>query len=175
MRPELYATEQAHQALDWLRNGVRRRPNEQAVFSMLHAGAVSMLPEWARAELNLSTRAALDLLLDTVAVIPASRALSSALRWVATPALGGRDTAPLASRPDRSGRAPSSARPDRLSAEWSPRDDAPTGRPFLTGLRARAGPLPVRNAFGGQVIGSMATARRRRSTCPRVSPVYTIR
>jgi uncharacterized protein (DUF2236 family) len=85
MRPELYATEQAHQALDWLRNGARRRPNEQAVFSMLHAGAVSMLPEWARAELNLSTRAAIDLLLDTVAVIPASRALSSALRWVATP------------------------------------------------------------------------------------------
>jgi uncharacterized protein (DUF2236 family) len=85
MRPELYATEQAHQALDWLRNGVRRRPNEQAVFSVLHAGAVSMLPEWARAELNLSTRAAVDLLLDTVAVIPASRALSAALRWVATP------------------------------------------------------------------------------------------
>ena len=84
VRPELYATEQAHQALDWLRNGVRRRPNEQAVFSMLHAGAVSMLPGWARAELNLSTRAALDLLLDTVAVIPASRALSAALRWVAT-------------------------------------------------------------------------------------------
>ena len=84
IRPELYATEQAHQALDWLRNGVRRRSNEQAVFSLLHAGAVSMLPEWARAELNLSTRAALDLLLDTVAVIPASRALSAALRWVAT-------------------------------------------------------------------------------------------
>ncbi len=49
MRPELYATEQAHQALDWLRYGVRRRPNEQAVFSVLHAGAVSMLPGWARA------------------------------------------------------------------------------------------------------------------------------
>ena len=85
MRPELYATEQAHQALDWLRNGVRRRPNEQAVFSMLHAGAVSILPEWARTELNLSTRPAADLLVDTAAVIPAARALCAALRWVATP------------------------------------------------------------------------------------------
>ncbi len=35
--------------------------------------------------------------------------------------------------------------------------------------------LPVRSAFGGQVIGSMATARRRRDTSGSVSPVYTIR
>jgi len=85
IRPELYATEQAHQALDWLRNGLRRRPNEQAVFSLLHAGAVSLLPQWARVELNLSARPAIDLLLDTVAIIPASRALSAAFRWVSTP------------------------------------------------------------------------------------------
>ena len=31
--------------------------------------------------------------------------------------------------------------------------------------------FPVRSALGGQVIGSMATARRRRDTSPRVSPV----
>ena len=85
MRPELYATAQARQALGWLRNGVTRRPNEQAVFSVLYAAAVSTLPGWARAELDLSTPAPFDLLLDTVAVIPAARALSAALRWVAAP------------------------------------------------------------------------------------------
>jgi uncharacterized protein (DUF2236 family) len=85
VRPELYATEQAFQAIDWLRHGVRRRPNEQAVFAVLQAGAVSMLPQWARAELNLSTSGPLDLLIDTVAVIPAARTLGAALRWVTTP------------------------------------------------------------------------------------------
>ena len=35
--------------------------------------------------------------------------------------------------------------------------------------------LPVRSAFGGHVIGSMATARRRRWISGSVSPVYTIR
>jgi uncharacterized protein (DUF2236 family) len=84
-RPELYATDQARQARDWLRNGVTRRPNQRAVFAVLHAAAVSTLPEWARAELDLSTAPPLDLLRDTVAVIPASRALSTALRWVTTP------------------------------------------------------------------------------------------
>ena len=97
VRTELYATEQAHQAIDWLRNGVRRRPNEQAVFAVLHAGAVSMLPEWARDELNLSTRAPLDLLIDTVAVIPAARTLSAALRWVAAPQAARRRPAPATS------------------------------------------------------------------------------
>jgi uncharacterized protein (DUF2236 family) len=85
MRPELYATEQSHQAVAWLRNGVRRRPNEQAVYSVLQAGAVSILPGWARSELGFSTQGSVDLFVDTVAVIPASRALSAALRWVTSP------------------------------------------------------------------------------------------
>jgi uncharacterized protein (DUF2236 family) len=85
LRPELYATDQARQARDWLRRGVKRRPNERAVFAMLHAAAVSTLPEWARQELDLSTTHPLDLLRDTLAVIPASRALSTAMRWAATP------------------------------------------------------------------------------------------
>jgi len=84
-RSELYATDQARQARDWLRNGVTRRPNERAVFALLHAAAVSTLPGWARAELELTTTHPVDLLRDTVAVIPASRALSAALRWVANP------------------------------------------------------------------------------------------
>jgi uncharacterized protein (DUF2236 family) len=89
VRPELYATPQAHQALGWLRKGVTRRPNEQAVFAVLYAAAVSTLPGWARAELDLSTPAPLDLVLDTMAVIPAARALSTALRWAITPQTAG--------------------------------------------------------------------------------------
>jgi len=85
LRPQLYATDQARQARDWLRSGVSRRPNERAVFAVLHAAAVSTLPDWARQELDLGTTHPIDLLRDTVAVIPASRALSTALRWAATP------------------------------------------------------------------------------------------
>jgi uncharacterized protein (DUF2236 family) len=84
-RPDLYAGAQARQARDWLRRGVSRRPDERAVYAVLHAAAVSILPPWARAELDLSAPAPLDLLLDTVAVIPLTRALSAGLRWLAAP------------------------------------------------------------------------------------------
>jgi uncharacterized protein (DUF2236 family) len=84
-RSELYATDQARQARDWLRNGVTRRRNQRAVFAVLHAAAVSTLPVWARQELDLATVPPLDLWRDTVAVIPTSRALSVALRWAVTP------------------------------------------------------------------------------------------
>jgi uncharacterized protein (DUF2236 family) len=90
-RSELYATDQARQARDWLRHGVTRRPNERAVFALLHAAAVSTLPDWARAELELTATHPIDLLRETVAVIPASRALSAVLRWVATPPPPNRD------------------------------------------------------------------------------------
>jgi uncharacterized protein (DUF2236 family) len=84
-RSELYATDQARQARDWLRNGVTRRPNQRAVFAVLHAAAVSTLPGWARQELDLATTPPFDLWRDTVAVIPASRMFSAALRWAASP------------------------------------------------------------------------------------------
>jgi len=85
LRPELHAGPQAFQARDWLRHGVRRRPEQRAVYSVLHAAAVSTLPPWARRELGLSAPGPLDLLVDTVAVIPTSRALSAGLRWLAVP------------------------------------------------------------------------------------------
>jgi uncharacterized protein (DUF2236 family) len=85
LRPELRAGEQALQARDWLRRGVAKRPEERAVYTVLHAAAVSLLPTWARAELGLTAPARLDLLVDTVAVIPISRAVSSGLRWLVTP------------------------------------------------------------------------------------------
>lgn len=85
LRPELQAGAQALQARDWLRHGVSRRREQRAVYAVLHAAAVSLLPPWARSELGLSSPLLLDLLVDTVAVIPTSRAVSAGLRWLATP------------------------------------------------------------------------------------------
>jgi uncharacterized protein (DUF2236 family) len=85
LRPELHAGAQALQARDWLRHGVSRRREQRAVYAVLHAAAVSLLPPWARSELGLSSPIPLDLLVDTVAVIPTSRAVSAGLRWLATP------------------------------------------------------------------------------------------
>jgi uncharacterized protein (DUF2236 family) len=84
LRPELHAGPQALQARDWLRHGVSRRREQRAVYAVLHAAAVSLLPPWARSELDLSSPLPVDLLVDTVAVIPASRAVSAGLRWLAT-------------------------------------------------------------------------------------------
>ena len=84
LRPELHAGAQALQARDWLRHGVNRRPEQRAVYAVLRAGAVSLLHPWARSELGLSSPLPLDLLVDTVAVIPTSRAVSAGMRWLAT-------------------------------------------------------------------------------------------
>ena len=83
IRPELYAGVQARQARDWLRKGVSRRPDERAIYAVLFSAAVSILPRWARAELGLALPAPLDVLVDTVTVIPISRVVSAGLRWVA--------------------------------------------------------------------------------------------
>jgi uncharacterized protein (DUF2236 family) len=85
LRPDLYAGAQAFQARDWLRHGVRRRPEQRAVYAVLHAAAVGVLPPWARTELGLAAPPSLNLLLETVAVIPVSRAVSAGLRWAARP------------------------------------------------------------------------------------------
>ena len=61
-----------------------RRREQRAVYAVLHAAAVSLLPPWARSELGLSSPLPLDLLVDTVAVIPTSRAVSAGMRWLAT-------------------------------------------------------------------------------------------
>ena len=84
-RHEFHAGPQALQARDWLRHGVSRRREQRAIYNVLYAAAVSTLPPWARGELGLSAPGPLDLLVDTVAVIPTSRAVSAGLRWLATP------------------------------------------------------------------------------------------
>jgi len=82
LRPELYAGPQARAARDWLLRGVTRRPGERAVYSLVVAAAIGVLPGWARRELGLSIAGPLDLLVDTAAVTPLARALSTALRWI---------------------------------------------------------------------------------------------
>ena len=52
LRPELYAGPQARAARDWLLRGVARRPSERAVYSLVVAAAVGVLPGWARRELG---------------------------------------------------------------------------------------------------------------------------
>jgi uncharacterized protein (DUF2236 family) len=85
LRPELYAGPQAKAARDWLLRGVARRPSERAVYSLVVAAGIGVLPAWARRELGLSFAGPLDLLVDTAAVAPLTRALSIALRWMVTP------------------------------------------------------------------------------------------
>ena len=85
LRPELYAGPQARAARDWLLRGVARRPSERAVYSLVVAAAIGVLPGWARRELGLSVAGPLDLLVDTAAVTPLTRGLSAALRWMVAP------------------------------------------------------------------------------------------
>jgi uncharacterized protein (DUF2236 family) len=85
VRPELYAGPQARAARDWLLHGVARRPSERAVYSLVVAAAVGVLPGWARRELGLSLAGPLDLVVDIAAVTPLTRGLSAALRWMVTP------------------------------------------------------------------------------------------
>jgi uncharacterized protein (DUF2236 family) len=85
VRPELYAGPQARAARDWLVGGVARRPAERAVYSLVLAAAVGVLPPWARRELSLSLAGPLDLLVDTTAVTPLARGLAAAVRWMVTP------------------------------------------------------------------------------------------
>jgi uncharacterized protein (DUF2236 family) len=85
VRPALYAGPQAKAARDWLLRGVARRPGERAVYSLVVAAAVGVLPPWARRELGLSIAGPLDLLVDSTTVTPLMRGLSTALRWIVTP------------------------------------------------------------------------------------------
>ncbi len=85
IQPELYMGPQARSARDWLLRGVARRPSERAVYSLVVAAAVGVLPGWARRKLGLSVAGPLDLLVDTAAVTPLTRGLTAALRWMVAP------------------------------------------------------------------------------------------
>jgi uncharacterized protein (DUF2236 family) len=85
VRPELYVGPQARTTLDWLLKGVARRPEERAVYALVVAAAVGLLPQWARRELGLTFVRPVELLLDTAAVTPLMRALAGAVRWAIPP------------------------------------------------------------------------------------------
>jgi uncharacterized protein (DUF2236 family) len=85
IQPELYMGPQARSARDWLLRGVARRPSERAVYGLVVAAAVGVLPGWARRKLGLSVAGPLDLLVDTAAVTPLTRGLTAALRWMVAP------------------------------------------------------------------------------------------
>ncbi len=86
VRPELNAGPQARAAREWLVHGVARRPDERAVYALVLAAAIGVLPRWARHELGLTVAGPVDLLLDTAAVTPLMRGLAAAVRWAVAPA-----------------------------------------------------------------------------------------
>jgi uncharacterized protein (DUF2236 family) len=81
VRRDLYAGPQAMAARDFLLRGVAHRPEDRAVYSLLVAAAVSLLPGWARGELRLPSPP----LLDRLAVAPLAKAMCATLRWAVTP------------------------------------------------------------------------------------------
>lgn len=85
MRPELYMGPQARAARDWLLRGVARRPSERAVYALVVAASVGVLPGWARRKLGLSLAPPVDLLVDVAAVTPLTRGVTAALRWMVGP------------------------------------------------------------------------------------------
>ncbi len=88
VRPELRLTREARTARNFVLRGVGRWPHEITTYGLLVAAAQGVLPGWARRQLHLAQVPAGDRL----AVRPAARIFSSALRWVATPP--GPDTPP---------------------------------------------------------------------------------
>ncbi len=77
VRPDLYAGPQALDARNFLLRGVARRPEDRAVYAVVVAAAVSLLPRWARAELRLPHPP----VVDGAVVVPLGRALCAGLRW----------------------------------------------------------------------------------------------
>lgn len=84
MRPDLYAGPQALEARDFLLRGVARRPGDRAVYTVIAAAAVSILPGWARRELRIPRPP----LVDAALVTPVAQAFCAGLRWAVTPHRG---------------------------------------------------------------------------------------
>lgn len=81
VRPALYAGPQAREARDFLLRGVGRRPNDRAVYTVIVAAAVGLLPDWARRELGLAAPPIAGPTVDAVLVTPLGRAFCAAVRW----------------------------------------------------------------------------------------------
>lgn len=81
MRPALYAGPQALDARNFLLRGVARRPNDRAVHAVVAAGALGVLPRWAREELQIPAVP----LADALVVRPLTQTFCAALRWTLRP------------------------------------------------------------------------------------------
>src|SRR5579862_1743289 len=78
VRPDLYAGPQAIDARNFLLRGVARRPNDRLVYAVVVAGALGVLPPWAREELGIPAVP----LADALVVRPLVQTFSAALRWM---------------------------------------------------------------------------------------------
>lgn len=74
-------TAEARTARNFILRGVGRWPHEITTHGLLVAAAQGVLPGWARRQLGLVSVP----VGDRLAVRPTARALSTALRWVASP------------------------------------------------------------------------------------------
>jgi uncharacterized protein (DUF2236 family) len=77
MRPELYAGPQALAAKSFLLRGVATKPEDRAVYTVLAAAAISLLPGWAKSEFRLPSPP----LADRLVTVPLGLALCAGLRW----------------------------------------------------------------------------------------------
>lgn len=80
IRPELYAGPQAIEARNFLLRGVSSRPLDRAVYAGIVAGALTVVPRWARGELRIAAPPFADELLA-----PLVRSFSSTLRFLLRP------------------------------------------------------------------------------------------
>ncbi len=81
VRKDLYGGPQALVARDFLLRGVARKPEDKAVYALITAAGISLLPRWARAKLKIPTLT----LLDATVVTPAARLFCIGLRWAVPP------------------------------------------------------------------------------------------
>lgn len=77
VRPELDAGRQALEARDFLLRGVATRPGDRLVYAAIVAGALSIMPPWAKSELAIVSVP----LADDAVVTPMGRTFCAALRW----------------------------------------------------------------------------------------------
>jgi len=80
IKPELYAGSQAIVARDFLLRGVARKPEDRAVYALVAAAGISLLPRWARRKMRIPALALFD-----AAVTPPARLLCAGLRWAVPP------------------------------------------------------------------------------------------
>ena len=80
-RPQLRLTPEARTARNFVLRGVGHWPHEVTTYGLLVSAATGVMPGWARRQLRLTSLP----VADRLAVRPAARTLSMAIRWVVSP------------------------------------------------------------------------------------------